>query len=259
MIDVLRPHRAVEGHTEGTVDHQAGKLLDPLAVEGELVVVEVDVADTETLLQIAQVFVEVGGGVVAEAAAKDRAVAVAAGVGAAAAGDAAGVRRRRVVEDRQHVGEGKPGQLLVGGKGEIVEDQPRLAVAGEARLGPLAVDDPLDRCRVVAADAEKFGHRLLPLADDSVVHGREVGKEFFLERRDVRAAEDRADAGEGPAGQFRDPDAVVEAGGGAAQTDEGRLFRQQVVADHPVGIRARVAVDDSGAAAALLQVGGDAG
>ena len=256
-VDVFGPDGAIEGHAERPVDHHPGERLDPRPVEGELVVVEVDVTGAEPFLQVTEVLVEIFGRVVTEAAAEHRAVAVAAGVGTAAAGDAAGVRHPRVVEDRELVGFGEPFQLLVGREGEVVQLDPVLPVPGEAggAFRPLPVDDPPDSRRILAPALDQFRQRLLAFPDHGEVHRGECREERFLEGGDVVAPEDRPDARKRRAGRLGDPYPVEEAGGGAAEADEGGTLGEEVVPDPPVRPGAGVAIDDGGADAAPFETG----
>ena len=75
-IDMLRPHSAVKGHSKRPVNHQTGEGFNPFTVKGELIVVEVDVADMKTVLEIFQVFIKIFSGIIPEAVPEDRTVAV---------------------------------------------------------------------------------------------------------------------------------------------------------------------------------------
>ena len=76
---------AVEGHPQGRVDHLLTELFHPLAVKGELVIIEIDVTDTKLLVEVGEMTVEVLSRIIAKTAAKYGAVAVAAGIGTAPA------------------------------------------------------------------------------------------------------------------------------------------------------------------------------
>ena len=79
------PNGAIEGHAERLVDHHAAELFDPLALEGELVIVEINMTNAEPFLQVLEVCIEVFGRVEAEAALENTAVAIATAVGTTAA------------------------------------------------------------------------------------------------------------------------------------------------------------------------------
>jgi hypothetical protein len=82
---VLGPDGTVKGHPEGFVDHHPAEGFNPFAVEGELVVIEIDVPDIKTVMEVFQVLIEILGGIVTETAPKYRTVAVTAGIRASAA------------------------------------------------------------------------------------------------------------------------------------------------------------------------------
>ena len=147
------------------------------------IIVEVDVPGSEPLLEMADMRHHVVGGVVPETASENRPVAVGAGVGTAAAGDATRIGDARVVENRQGIGGGISVELFIGREGEFVQNELMIPVPVEDRgaVG-LAPDQPLDRARLFPAACGKVAKRFLALADYSEIQGGIPGERFGLER-----------------------------------------------------------------------------
>ena len=135
---------AVVGHAHRVFDELVGKRLNPFPVEGELVIIEVDVPGSEPLLEMADMRHHVVGGVVPETASENRPVAVGAGVGTAATGDATRIRDARVVENRQGIGGGISVELLIGRKGEFIQNELMIAVSVKDRGCLLYTSDAAD-------------------------------------------------------------------------------------------------------------------
>ena len=112
-VHVLGPHGAVERHLHRMVNHALAEVHHALAIERELIVVEIDMSNAEPLAEKPQMPHEVFGGVVTEGAAKHRTVTVAALIGTTPAGDATRVGRLGIVEDRQLVLLGKALEFVI--------------------------------------------------------------------------------------------------------------------------------------------------
>ena len=120
-VEMLGPGRTIKGHTERLVYDHPAEIDNPLTIEGELVIVEIQVPEAVGLFQIEDMAVKVIGRVIAEGPAENRAVAIAASVGAAAAGDTAAVRGLWIVEDRQGVGLRVASEFGIVGKRQAIQ------------------------------------------------------------------------------------------------------------------------------------------
>ncbi len=217
------PDGTVKRHIQGPVFYELAELFDSLPVERELVVIEVDMADAEVLFQVFQVAVEIGGRVEAERTAKDRAVAVAAGVGAAAARDAAGIRGLGVVENRQAVDFRETCKFFVGRKRQPVKFDSGLAVAGKFGFAAAVPEGKTRDAGAVFSFIHQLQDGFLAFTDDKVVKRRIVGEQFIFQSRDMRAAAEGLNSGQNLFGQSCQPDAIEKTRGRTAKTDPGRL------------------------------------
>lgn len=169
---MLQPGDAVVGDRDTLLGHKLAEPRHPLSVEGKEIVVEKDVPDPEVAMQEPEVLHDVFRRVEAEPTGEDRAVAVAALVGAAAAGNDAGVRCLGITEDGEVVAAGKAGEAVIGGEREGVEIFDKIARGGKGPAPLLAISDPWDIPDIPEACGDQFMERDLTLADYQVVDGR---------------------------------------------------------------------------------------
>ena len=212
VVGVAHPHGAVELQPQGPGAQPLAERGDALAVQGEEVVVDVDVAHAEARAQVLHVGVDVVGRVVAEALPEDRAVAIGALVGTAPAGHHGGAGGLDIAEQGQMVALGETGQLVVGREGQAVQVRDRRPGRIGHRPAMVAPGQPVDLGGRPPAGQLRQG--ALPLAQAQVVDVGEVVQQPGAQGRDVHPAEDDRQVrprGLEPAGQIVP---VQKAGGG---------------------------------------------
>ena len=112
-----------------------------MTIKGKLIIIEINVSDSEALLEIPEMFIQVRGRVVAKRPPEYRPVTITAGIRATSAGNAAGVGGIGIIENWQTVSLGVSGKLFIGRKGQFIQLDSLLAVACKIYLsGARAID-----------------------------------------------------------------------------------------------------------------------
>ena len=177
----------------------------PLAVEGEQVVVEEDVANAVLPVQHGDMFDDIFRGVEAEATGKDRAVTVRTGIGTAPAGYDAGIGRRRKTEQRQRIAFGKIGQQVVGRKGERVKISYQLTWCRHCSGSIFPVGNAGDILHIPATVLRQLKHGLFAFADYQVVYSRKRIQKRSADRTGMGASDNSYYPGTTLFEQFRYP------------------------------------------------------
>ena len=183
----------------------------------------------EAPAQIAQMFVDVFGGVVAKTALEHRPVAVGAAVWTPPAGDQGRPVSAGVAEQRQMVTARKPVELFVGRKRQLIQvGQQRTGRIGHCSA-PIAPDQAGDFPG--RPPLGHLGQGQLPFAQTEVIDPGKVAQQRGAHGRDVNTAENDGEGRIGPLQSLGHGIPVKKSGGGGGKAhqvrsvagDEGRV------------------------------------
>jgi len=226
IVDTIRACCTVECEVEGVFIEKLAQLDHAVAVQGELVVVNIEVSDAKPVAHILHMSINVICRIVAECCAEHGAVAIAAGVGAAPAGDKAGVGRFGVIEYGEGVQARVTGKFLVGGEWQCVEIDALSPSACAFNRFALAIEQALAIIRIASHEGEQG---LLAFTPDPIIESGGIRHCFFSQGGYVGAPDNgyglwrpNLDLG----GSFG---SIAEGRGCATESDIPRAFLPDIV------------------------------